>query len=617
MIISLKIRKKQVDKGITLIALVITIIVLLILAGVSIATLTGEGGILTKAKTAKEQTEEARVEEEIKIAIMGSYHQNGKFDVELFKKEIERIKGKVVAENENTIIVEKENYQAVIDKTTGKILKFENAKGITPEIEIDLYQENGTPLMQDESYETVILTVKITNKTQLGKIDNIQVKDASGTEQTKKDTIIGEEGEASYQVLGMGIYTITVKATTEDVQRTATIQKEIRIVPQAWKITDTTDEIWYNYGNHAKIAEPKLIGKMKPIKYMGEEQSGNKWANAITADGSMWVWIPRYAYKITEGYHSNTAGTIEVAFLDLDNHFLNGETGTLVTDPSAVTYTNNVQDQWLVHPAFTSNAANGGGFGEPEKGVEGLWIGKFEATGTSTNLSVKPGVTSLREMTINAQYKLAKTSTFGETATINSHMAKNSEWGATAYLGHSQYGTNGAKVEQNTSSDLYTGGSNQKGIIYTTNKTQSTTHNATGVYDMNGGAWEYVASYVNNGGSNLETYGGTTEGDFFGESSQERATSTAYKMVYERTGTQETDYNTAQKYKGDGVYETSNTNSSDVGTWYAAYAYFPYPASPFFSHSGNYNNSNAGIFCFHYRTGEGYVYHSFRPVLAF
>ena len=45
------------NQGITLIALVITVIVLLILAGVSIATLTGEGGILNKATQAKEETE--------------------------------------------------------------------------------------------------------------------------------------------------------------------------------------------------------------------------------------------------------------------------------------------------------------------------------------------------------------------------------------------------------------------------------------------------------------------------------------------------------------------------------------------------------------------------------
>ena len=57
------------EKGITLIALVITIIVLLILAGVSIATLTGQNGILTRASDAKEQTEIASVKEQAQLDI--------------------------------------------------------------------------------------------------------------------------------------------------------------------------------------------------------------------------------------------------------------------------------------------------------------------------------------------------------------------------------------------------------------------------------------------------------------------------------------------------------------------------------------------------------------------
>lgn len=57
------------QKGITLIALVITIIVLLILAGVSIAMLTGENGILKKAGEATTNTTDAEVEEAIKLAV--------------------------------------------------------------------------------------------------------------------------------------------------------------------------------------------------------------------------------------------------------------------------------------------------------------------------------------------------------------------------------------------------------------------------------------------------------------------------------------------------------------------------------------------------------------------
>ena len=56
-------------RGITLIALVVTIVVLLILAGVSISMLTGENGIITQASKAKDETEQARVEELVDLAV--------------------------------------------------------------------------------------------------------------------------------------------------------------------------------------------------------------------------------------------------------------------------------------------------------------------------------------------------------------------------------------------------------------------------------------------------------------------------------------------------------------------------------------------------------------------
>ncbi len=62
--------KKTFNNGITLIALVITIIVILILAGISIVMLTGENGILTKARQAKEESDYSAAEEKVKIAIL-------------------------------------------------------------------------------------------------------------------------------------------------------------------------------------------------------------------------------------------------------------------------------------------------------------------------------------------------------------------------------------------------------------------------------------------------------------------------------------------------------------------------------------------------------------------
>ncbi len=55
------------SKGITLISLIITIIVLLILSGISIASLTGENGVLTKASLAGEETKKKQYEEVLKI----------------------------------------------------------------------------------------------------------------------------------------------------------------------------------------------------------------------------------------------------------------------------------------------------------------------------------------------------------------------------------------------------------------------------------------------------------------------------------------------------------------------------------------------------------------------
>ena len=63
-------------RGITLIALVITIIVLLILAGVTIATLTGENGILTRAQESKEKTEEETLKENVQIDILDAQAKN-------------------------------------------------------------------------------------------------------------------------------------------------------------------------------------------------------------------------------------------------------------------------------------------------------------------------------------------------------------------------------------------------------------------------------------------------------------------------------------------------------------------------------------------------------------
>ena len=85
--------KKTKQNGITLIALVITIIVLLILAAVSIATLTGENGILTKANDAKEETGKATAEEKVEVEVLGSYDNNGNISIEKLNENLKNVTG--------------------------------------------------------------------------------------------------------------------------------------------------------------------------------------------------------------------------------------------------------------------------------------------------------------------------------------------------------------------------------------------------------------------------------------------------------------------------------------------------------------------------------------------
>ena len=82
--------KKLKQRGITLIALVITIIVLLILAGVSIAMLTGQNGILTQAQKAKTTTDNKSAEEKVKLAVMAarSQSENASLDLEKLTTEV-------------------------------------------------------------------------------------------------------------------------------------------------------------------------------------------------------------------------------------------------------------------------------------------------------------------------------------------------------------------------------------------------------------------------------------------------------------------------------------------------------------------------------------------------
>ena len=542
----------KTHKGITLIALVITIIVLLILAGVAIATLTGDNGIIAKAQQAKMQNDKA-AKEKVDLAIAASFDETGKIDLGQLKNNLN------------------------------------NIDGINPKV--------GD--LTDESFPLEVT------------VDEIKV-------------IIKKDGNGNYS---------TSFGDDENLAQ----------APTSWVKTTKTDSNWYSY-NGDTVNAPKLVGKMTPIKYNLDLPSGanktNKWANAITADGSMWVWIPRYAYKITYYTDSNYTttsttktqyGKIDVAFVKYENGqntFLNStDSGTITTDPTSQgAGTTN----WLVHPAFVNNVNNGGWDSE----LSGIWVGKFETTGAKTTdsegnvtkvtISVLPGKSALTQMKIKDEYKYAKLATFGENIsaqTLGSHMAKNSEWGVIVYLAYSKYGTNGKDVKNNGFDS--TGGTTTQKSIYHSQYEQSTTNNPYGVYDLRGCSSEDVASYVNyeKSHSDLSDNGGTELGDLY-ESGEERATSTKYKTVYTASGTSESDsYNLALSKKGDAIFETSTTTSAftswNNGTGNIVPSYFPYDYNIFFIRGGDSTDSYSGMFYFSGSNGGNYsAKTSFRMVLC-
>jgi type IV pilus assembly protein PilA len=217
-----------------------------------------------------------------------------------------------------------------------------------------------------------------------------------------------------------------------------------------WVDTTTDDTDWYNY-----------------------DTTNKKWANAKTEDGSMWVWVPRYIYKISSGWHSSATGTIDIQFSKgvVDN-WNKAVIGNIELDESAESSNN----KWTNNPAFT--------FGSEE--ITGIWVAKFEATAsegvangftadgtcpitgdnvTTKTVKILPNSTSwrcvqvgtsftaIRNMEANPVYGWPTASGLQangifttDTNNIDTHLMKNIEWGAVAYLSKSSYGKNAEEI---------------------------------------------------------------------------------------------------------------------------------------------------------------------------
>ena len=138
---------KRNEKGVTLIALVVTIVVLLILAGVSISTLTGENSLIKQSKSAKEETEEEEEKEKVKLAVIKSASEgndtiieNDDLDNELqeqFNKNFELIDNK----DNSFLITIKDSKRMYYVNEDGKVIDNENILKITSEEELNSFRD--------------------------------------------------------------------------------------------------------------------------------------------------------------------------------------------------------------------------------------------------------------------------------------------------------------------------------------------------------------------------------------------------------------------------------------------------------------------------------------------
>ena len=267
-----------------------------------------------------------------------------------------------------------------------------------------------------------------------------------------------------------------------------------------WKKADKNnsqkDYRWYSYTSTGEYkgmwANAVTVKEANRQTYLNATPGTTISMDDIT---TMWVWIPRFNAVTPSNYNGGTK-----------------------EKPNAIDVTFVKQNETAID-AFT--------FGNKE--LSGFWYGKFEIGGSLassctnetcnvSNIVVKPNVSSLRSQKVSSFFYASRSmeqagNSFGfVNSEVDTHMSKNNEWGAVAYLTQSIYGrctssTTCTEVGINNNSGYITGygapaGSSSSVTNGTYNtalgKDASTTGTIYGIYDMSGGAYEYVMGVYNN-----------------------------------------------------------------------------------------------------------------------
>ncbi len=372
---------------------------------------------------------------------------------------------------------------------------------------------------------------------------------------------------------------------------------------------------------------------------------------------SYFVWIPKYRYQLWDLGQYNSLTTIDESKVHkipiiFGDYNTSDSKENECTTPMESGETGNCQvGDYMTHPAFLSIPSTG------------FWVGKFE-TGTILTsdynvrngeaIQIKPNVSSWRNIQVaNAFY-----TTYDYKRNLDSHMMKNTEWGAVAYLQHSKYGS-ATSVRINNNSSYITGyqanneptcgwtNTNEEcnkqcnddscNIAYPNSVLASTTGNISGIYDMSGGSHEYVMGVIldqNNkpmSGRNSKKNSGfngpfgcpTCDNDTSGLTELTNGYDFPDSKYFDVYFYNDSYGNYEKRILGDATAEmgpfsiqTFLTNSNQIGSWYNDVSWFAWNTHPWITRGFSYTGGlNAGLFAFNYYYGDA-IYNTFRLILS-
>ena len=313
--------------GITLIALIVTIIVLLILAGIVVVTLFSDNGVVNKSLKAAFYDELSQITENIKLELTNN------------------AAGVYLGETEKVIFTQ--DLKVNTSEMPSTLLNEQEALGGKEE---DLYwvpKNLGNDREKTYVYDTKIKVVFKVNGLKLGKkmIHSIYGADVDTKEsKTAKMDVSTEYGYYEPDLNGFDLentYIVYYSSDCSDYYADMKLKDYITAgKPKTYKLIKDGNEVTYYFHDYKSATSQSI------------------WGNVITrANGleSWWVWIPRYAY-----IPNSTGKDLEVVFTDVNNNSLNSEK----------TFTGNNMGEYIAHS----------GFKVEETELKGLWMAKYEAS---------------------------------------------------------------------------------------------------------------------------------------------------------------------------------------------------------------------------------------------